>query len=45
MQEEIKNAPKQTAQEAINGLPAELQKQLGEVKSQSLNEFITPNQK
>lgn len=45
MQEELKNAPKQTAQEAINGLPAELQKQLGEVKSQSLNEFITPNQK
>lgn len=32
-------------QQAFNGLPDELQKQLGEVKNQSLSDFVTPNQK
>lgn len=32
-------------QQAFSGLPEELQKQLGEVKNQSLNDFVTPNQK
>lgn len=32
-------------QQAFSGLPDELQKQLGEVKNQSLNDFVTPNQK
>ena len=29
----------------INGLPAELKRQLGEVKNQSLDDFVTPNQR
>lgn len=32
-------------QQAFSGLPDELQKQLGEVKNQSLSDFVTPNQK
>lgn len=39
--EELQSQP----QQALNGLPAELQKQLGEVRNQSLNDFVTPNQK
>ena len=35
----------QTQQQAFSGLPDELQKQLGEVKNQSLSDFVTPNQK
>lgn len=44
---QVKSEPitQQPTNNSLQGLPADLQRQLGEVKYQSLSDFVTPNQK